>query len=120
MRPGVLRNRLPPGIVNPKELSARTSAEAALVDAGSDDHSDMVMRVAQLVSLLRTALAHTKFGALPTELVADHSQEGAEAWERARAAALSGAQHDGQDLSSVAWHCAIQKAVSVWLAQAKL
>ena len=115
-----LRNRLPPGMVNPRDVAARTSAEAALVDTGPDDHSDMVMRVAQLVSLLRTALAHTKFGALPTELVADHSQEGVEAWERAPAAALSGAQHDGQDPRSVAWHCAIQKAVSVWLAQAKL
>ena len=78
------------------------------------------MRMAQSVSLLRTCLTHTKFGALPTELVADHSTDGASAWRRAQSRALAGLPHDGQDHRSIAWHGAIQRALATWMAQAQL
>ena len=115
-----VRNRLPPGMTNPADVAIPPQASSQPDVDGADDHSSMVMRVAQLVSLLRTCLAHTKFGSLPTELVSDTSVEGAAAWQRARAAAMAGAQHDGQDPRSVAWHTAIQKAVALWQAQAQL
>ena len=76
--------------------------------------------MAQLVSLLRTCLTHTKFGALPTKLVAGHSTDGGAAWRRAQSRALAGLPHDGQDHRSIAWHGAIQRALATWMAQAQL
>ena len=113
-----LRNRLPTGMINPADHQQPRQAVSTTDEI--DDHGRMTMRVAQLVSLLRTCLSHTRFSALPTELVCEVGEESAAAWDRARAAALAGRQHDGQDPRSVAWHSAIQKAVAVFLAQSQL
>ena len=116
-----LRNRLPTGMVNPVDLPAYV---APAVEAGpeveQDHHSIQVMRAAHLVSLLRTSLSTARFNALPTEIVADNSAEGAEAWQRAKADALAGRLHNGQDARSIAWHNAIERAVHLWAAQAQL
>ena len=91
-----LRSRLPVGMLNPRDLAGH-SMPVAEQEVELDDHASMVMRVAQLVSLQRTSLAHMKFGALHAKLVLDTSEEGAEAWSQARATVLSGAPRDGKD-----------------------
>ena len=65
-------------------------------------------------------LSHSNFSTIPTELIADTGPEAAAACSRARAAALAGRRHDGQDPRSVAWHGAIQRAVATFLAQVRL
>ena len=114
------RNRLPPGMVNPRDLPAHAVPAAADETEDEDEHLAMVTRRAQLVSLLRTSLSHTRFTSLATDIVADTSVEGAAAWQRAKAGALAGDLHNGQDPRSIAWHTAIEKAVALWTAQARL
>ncbi len=86
----------------------------------SNDHVALGTRRAQLVSLLRTNLLHTRFTSLATDIVADTSVEGAAAWQHAKAGALAGDLHNGQDSRSIAGHTAIEKAVALWTAQARL
>ncbi len=103
------RNRLPPGMVNPRDLPAHV-VPAATDDAEDEDgHLALVTRRAQLVSLLRTSLSHTRFTSLATDIVADTSIKGAGAWQRAKSGALAGDLHNGHDLRSIAWHTAIEK-----------
>ena len=116
-----VRNRLPTGMVNPVDLpSSIAPAVEAFAEGAGDDLIGNEMRVAQLVSLLRNSLMTTKFNALPTEIVADCSAEGAAAWQRAQSDALAGRLHNGQDPRSIAWHTAISRAVNLWAAQAQL
>ena len=92
-----------------------------MVDVEEEDYQiALVVRTSQLVPLLRTSLSHTRFSSLATGIVADTSIKGANAWQRAKADALSGNLHNGQDLQSMAWHNAIEKAVALWTAQACL
>ena len=74
------RNRLPPGIVNPRDLPAHAVLAAADETEDEDDHLAMVTRRAQLVSLLKTSLSHTRFISLAIDIVANISVEGAAAW----------------------------------------
>ena len=113
------RNHLPAGMVNPSDLTSR-AVPAAGMPLHAEDMEPLAMRVQQLISLLRTSLQHTKFSALPTQLVADDSPESRAAWDRAREAALDGEPHDGQDPRAVAWEAAVRKAVALWMAQAQL
>ena len=113
-------NRLPPGMVSPRDLPAHAVPAATDETEDEDEHLAMVTRRAQLVSLLRTSLSHTRFTSLATDIVADTSVEGAAAWQRAKAGALAGDLHNGQDPRSIAWHTAIEKAVALWTAQARL
>ena len=113
-----MRNRLPAGMINPADLAPQIAPAAAHESLG--EQPSMANRVAALVSMLRTALQHTQFGALPTTLVSDTSPESAAAWQRAKSAALAGMDHDGQDPRSVAWTTALHKAVNRWQAQAAL
>ena len=113
-----MRNRLPAGMINPADLAPQIAPAAAHESLG--EQPSMANRVAALVWMLRTALQHTQFGALPTTLVSDTSPESAAAWQRAKSAALSGMDHDGQDPRSVAWTTALHKAVNRWQAQAAL
>ncbi len=85
-----------------------------------DDHLALVTRRAQLVSLLKTSLSHTRFTSMATDIVVDTSVEGAAAWQRAKAGALAGDLHNGQDPRSITWHNTIEKAVALWTAQARL
>ena len=115
-----LRNRLPAGMVNPSDLPNHVEPAAV---AGHEDNGGQDIQVArkeQLLSLLRTCLSTAKFSALPTEIVADTSAEGAAAWKRAQSDALAGRIHDGQDARSIAWKNAIERAVQLWAAQAHL
>ena len=73
------RNRLPPGMVNPRDLPAHAVPTAADEVEDEDDHLALVTRRAQLVSLLRTSLSHTRFTSLAADIVADASVEGAAA-----------------------------------------
>ena len=113
-----MRNRLPAGMINPADLAPQIAPAAAHESLG--EQPSMANRVAALVWMLRTALQHTQFGALPTTLVSDTSPESAAAWQRAKSAALSGMDHDGQDPRSVAWTTALHKSVNRWQAQAAL
>lgn len=115
-----LRNRLPPGLVNPADISDPGRLASLIEQTERGSYVDANTRVAQLVSLLRTCLSHAKFGALPTDLVVDTSPEAAAAWAEAQASALAGELHDRQNPRAVAWHGTIQRAVAVWLAQAQL
>ena len=65
-----LRNRLPIGLINPVDNRdpSKSSLVVESVEYEGDMNGDLSMRMAQLVSLLRTCLTHTKFGALPTVL----------------------------------------------------
>jgi hypothetical protein len=85
-----------------------------------DDHFALVTRRAQLVSLLMTSLSHMRFTSLATGIVVDTSVEGAAAWQRAKAGALAGDLHNGQDPRSIAWHTVIEMAVALWTTQARL
>ena len=73
------RNRLPPGMVNPRDLPAHGVPAATDKAKDEDDHLALVNRRAQMVSLLRTNLSHTRFTSLATDIVADASDEGATA-----------------------------------------
>jgi hypothetical protein len=114
------RNRLPPGMVNPRDLPAHTVPAAADVVEDEDDHLTLVTRRAQLVSLLKTSLSHTRFTSLATDIVIDKSIEGSAAWQRVKSGALANDLHNGQDPRSIAWHTAIEKAVALWTEQARL
>ena len=107
-------------MVNPRDLPAHGAPAATAEVEDEDDHLALVTRRAQLVSLLRTSLSHTRFTSLATDIVADTSVEGATAWQRAKAGALAGDLHNGQDPRSIAWHTAIEKALALWTAQARL
>ena len=99
-------------VINPADLAPQIAPAAAHESLG--EQPSMANRVAALVWMLRTALQHTQFGALPTTLVSDTSPESAAAWQRAKSAALAGMDHDGQDPRSVAWTTALHKAVNRW------
>jgi hypothetical protein len=73
------RNRLPQDIVNPRDLPAHAVPAAADEVEDEDEHLALVTRRAQLVSLLKTSLSHTRFTSLATDIVADTSNEGAAA-----------------------------------------
>ena len=74
-----LRNRLPIGMIKPVDTRdpSKLSPVVESIEYEDDLHGDLSMRMAQLISILRTCLTHKKFGALSTELVADHSTDGA-------------------------------------------
>ena len=57
---------------------------------------------------------------MATDIVADTSIECADAWQQAKADALSGNLRNGHNPRSIAWHNAIEKAVALWTAQARL
>ena len=114
-----MRNKLPVGMTNPTDLPD-SAQPAADLPGHMDHHRTVSMREAQLVSLARTCLKHTKFGNLSAELVTDRSPEATAAWQRAKHSALAGELHDGQDPRSVAWQAAVDKATTLWAAQAQL
>jgi hypothetical protein len=78
------------GMVNPRDLPAHAVRAATDEVEDEDDHLALVTRWAQLVSLLRTSLSHTRFTSLATDIVANTSVVGAVAWHRAKAGALAG------------------------------
>ena len=88
-------NRLPPGMVSPRDLPAHAVPAAADEVEDEDDHLALVTRRAQLVSLLMTSLSHTRFTSLATDIVVDTSIEGTAAWQRAKSGALAGDLHNG-------------------------
>jgi hypothetical protein len=52
-------NRVPPGMVSPRDLPAHAVPAATDEVEDEDDHLALVTRRAQLVSLLMTSLSHT-------------------------------------------------------------
>ena len=116
-----LRNRLPRGMVNPRDLATETPpAVDSDVGGGVSNAQSLRIREAQLESMLRNCLSHLKLGHVAAELVADASPENLDAWHQAKCSALAGDLHDGQDPRSIAYHQAVQRAVNVWAAQAQL
>ncbi len=89
------RNRLPPGMVNPRDLPAHAVPAASDEVEDEDAHLALVTRRAQLVSLLKTRLSHIRLTSLATDIVAYTSVDGAAAWQRAKAGALAGDLHNG-------------------------
>ena len=115
------RNRLPPGMLNPVDIGdpARIPPVVGEEVAGRDSGT-WRMRHEQLVSLLRTCLAHTRFGAMPAELVVDAGPDAMAKWQSAKTLALRGEIDDGRDQRALVWRTAIQRALENWHAQAQL
>ena len=78
------------------------------VEYEGDLHGHLSMRMAQLLSLVRTCLVQTKFGSLPTELVADLApmeprHGGARNRGRWRVCRMMVKTTDGMELSNEHW-----------------
>jgi hypothetical protein len=68
-------------MMNPRDLLAHAKPSAVDGVEEEEDHTTLVVRTSELVSLLRTFLSHTRFSSLTTDIVADTSIEGANAWQ---------------------------------------
>ena len=87
-----------------------------------DDHTALVVRTLQLVSLLKTSkplawildLAHWPHILLPIQA------QRAQTCGNDPRPTLLGNLHNGQDPRSITWHNVIEKAVALWTAQARM
>lgn len=115
------RNRLPIGMINPVDLPQVEQMRSVVEpEESANDETTQRIRREQLVSLLRTVLAHLKLQHVPAELLVNTNAEGAEAWREARTKALRGHLGDGRDHRLLAWENALRRATQVWLQQAAL